>query len=126
MTNKEAFISEIKVLLEDALQCQEMIFEGLSPEAEEYFKKLELAKEQSKGKVDITENGKKILKFMQDNYEENNNLFKAKDIAEGLFTSGRSIAGSIRKLVTDGYVTKDSSEPIQYSITERGIEKKLN
>ncbi|AXF52455.1 MAG: LexA repressor [Caudoviricetes sp.] len=125
MTNKEAFISEIKVLLEDALECEEMIFEGLSPEAEAYFKKLESTKETSKSKVDLTENGKKILLFMQENYSGNNNLFKAKDIAEGLFTSGRSISGSIRKLITDGYVMKDSSEPIQYSITEKGIKKEI-
>lgn len=47
-------------------------------------------------------------------------MWKAKDIAEGLFVSSRTVSGSIRKLVTDGFVEKVSQDPVIYSITEKG------
>jgi predicted transcriptional regulator len=47
-------------------------------------------------------------------------MFKAKDIAEGLFISSRAVSGAIRKLVTDGYVEKVGQDPVIYSITEEG------
>ena len=52
-----------------------------------------------------------------DIYAEN---FTSKEAAEALFTSGRSIAGSMRKLVNDGYVEKTGKDPVQYSLTEAG------
>lgn len=55
---------------------------------------------------------------MQENWEKRNNLFKASDIAEGLFTSGRSVSGSMKKLVSDGYVVKEGKDPVIYSLTE--------
>ena len=68
----------------------------------------------------ITENGIKILQFMQENWENRNNIFKAAEIGEGLFMSGRSVSGSMRKLVADGYVVKEGKDPVCYSITEAG------
>lgn len=68
----------------------------------------------------ITENGKKILLFMQENEEAMNNIFTSKEIAEAFFTSGRSIAGSMRKLVSDEFVSKEGKDPIRYSLTEAG------
>ena len=68
----------------------------------------------------MTENGSKLLKWMQENEVSMNNIFTSKEIAEALFTSGRSIAGSMRKLVTDGYVDKIGKDPVQYSLTEAG------
>lgn len=70
--------------------------------------------------VKITENGKKILLFMQENEETMNNVFTSKEIAEAFFTSGRSIAGSMRKLVLDKFVSKEGKDPIRYSLTEAG------
>ena len=49
-----------------------------------------------------------------------NNIFTSKEIAEALFTSGRSVAGSMRKLVKDGYFEKVGKDPVQYSLTEKG------
>ena len=49
-----------------------------------------------------------------------------RDIAEGVFISSRSVAGSMRKLVNDGYVDKLSGEPAIYSLTNKGKEVKLD
>ena len=67
------------------------------------------------------ENGKLVLKYMQDTKDQYNNLFKAKEIGEGLSISSRTASGAMRKLVTDGYVEKIGSDPVVYSITEKGI-----
>ena len=68
----------------------------------------------------MTESGKKLLSWMQENVDTMTNLFTSKEAAEALFTSGRSVAGSMRKLVNDGYVEKIGKDPVQYSLTEAG------
>ena len=55
---------------------------------------------------DITENGAKVLRWMRDNEIQFSNIFKAKEIAEGLFTTSRSVSGSMRKLVNDNFIYK--------------------
>lgn len=74
----------------------------------------------NKDKPAFTDNGKIILKCLQDHIERE--TWKAKDIAEELFISSRTVSGSIRKLVTDGYVEKVSQDPVIYRITEKGKE----
>jgi DNA-binding MarR family transcriptional regulator len=69
-------------------------------------------------KPEITDNGKQILKFLQDNLDTP--MLKARDIAEGLFVSSRTVSGSIRKLVNDGFVEKVGQDPAIYTITEKG------
>jgi len=69
-------------------------------------------------KPEFTDNGKMILKYMIDNKDRD--MMKAKDIAEGLVVSSRTVSGSIRKLVTDGYVEKVGQDPVVYSLTEKG------
>ena len=68
-------------------------------------------------KSDFTPNGKMILKYLQ---ETSGGMYKAKDIAEGLFISSKTVSGAIRKLVTDGYVEKVGKDPVIYTITEKG------
>lgn len=130
MTRKEQFITEVEDLINSALSCQEMIFEGLSKEALEYFEEFKLSKEnaQTKAIVGVTEKGKPILKYMQNNHESFGNRFRSKDIAEGLFVSPRSVTGSLRKLSTDNYIkklTEDGVSPIIYAITSKGLEEDL-
>lgn len=72
-----------------------------------------------KEKSAVTDNGKMILKYMQ---ISSSNMMKAKDIAEGLFVSSRQIAGAMRKLVSDEYVTKIGENPIVYMLTNKGKE----
>lgn len=118
MTKKEAFIKII----------QTEIFDRTDIYAENYPDEYELAvsfwEDFKDGKVKnsgaMTENGTKLLRWMQENIDKMNNLFTSKEAAEALFTSGRSIAGTMRKLVTDGYVEKTGKNPIQYSLTEVG------
>ena len=75
-------------------------------------------------KPQFTENGKKILAFLQMN--ASTSTWKAKDIADEMFISSRTVSGAIRKLVTDGYVEKVGQDPVIYSITEKGINTKIN
>jgi len=116
MTKKEAFIEIVNYFFED----NDVRFEN-----DENFKLAAAFWEEFKnGKVKnsgaMTENGAKLLSWMQENVENMSNMFTSKEIAEGLFTSGRSISGSMRKLVSDGYVEKINGNPIRYSLTEAG------
>lgn len=65
----------------------------------------------------FTYNGKVILQWLQSAPE---GMYKARDIAEGLFIASKSVSGAIRKLVTDGYVDKVGKDPVVYTITEKG------
>lgn len=71
-------------------------------------------------KTTFTENGIKILKCMKENQEKYINIFKAKDIGEMLFIAPRSVSGSMKKLIADGYVEKIGSAPVTYGLTELG------
>lgn len=79
---------------------------------------LNILKEVKEDKPVITENGLKILTFLQKN--EDIKCWKAKDIADGLGISSRGVSGTLRKLVTDGFCDKLGKEPIIYSLTEKG------
>lgn len=71
----------------------------------------------------FTDNGKLILRWMQEN--TNDPMLRAKDIAEGLFINSRAVSGAMRKLVTDGFVEKMGENPTIYSITEKGKNIKI-
>ena len=71
----------------------------------------------------FTDNGKLILKHLQANQQEA--MWKARDVAEGLFISSRAVSGAMRKLVTDGYVEKVGQDPVVYSLTEKGKNIKI-
>ena len=115
MSDKEIFIKKIEELLDD---CPDFFGNGEEAEAAlNYFNKMKNGKT-SESK--ITENGLKILEYLQQHHMDYNNVLKAKDIAEGLGTSGKSVSGSMRKLVSDGYVEKIGKDPVVYAITEKG------
>lgn len=75
------------------------------------------AQDSGAGKPEITEAGLAILEYMQ-NCESTN--LKAKDIAAGMNQASRKVSGSIRKLVTDGFVDKYGQNPVIYSLAEKG------
>jgi len=114
MSKKQEFIKMVEYLLTPN-DIHEMYNEE---QALAYFESLKLIKETQK--VEVTENGKNIILFMQSNEEVKSNLFYAKDIAEGMFVSSKVISGAMRKLVTDGYVEKMTESPIVYAITDKG------
>lgn len=117
MTNKEIFIEEIEELLADRRQT--FGDDGLSEGARAYLEQLKAMPE--KEKAPFTENGAKVLIWMQENYESYNNILKAKEIGDGLFCSSRTVSGAMRKLITDGYVSKTEGTPTCYSLTELGM-----
>ena len=116
MTKKEAFIDLVNYFFED----NDVRFENDEKFqlAQEFFEDFKNNKIKNSGAM--TENGKKLLSWMQENVDAMTNLFTSKEAAEALFTSGRSIAGSMRKLITDGYVEKTGKDPVRYSLTEAG------
>ena len=77
----------------------------------------------SNEKPTFTENGILILRFLRDHPDQK--LWKSKDLAEKMELSSRTVSGSMRKLVTDGFVEKVGQDPIIYSITEKGKEINL-
>lgn len=109
MSKKEQFVKVVEDLFAENDIDQEIL---------DYFEKFKQTS--TSKKVEMTDNGKNILDYMQKNYEEAHNLFKSKDIAEGMFVSSRSVSGAMRKLVSDGYVDKTDDSPIVYSLTEEG------
>ena len=68
----------------------------------------------------LTDAGKKIIIAMQNNAELYLNNFSSKQLGEILFMPARSVSGSIRKLVTEGYVKKQGLNPVTYGLTEQG------
>ena len=79
---------------------------------------LEILNDEKNDKPILTDNGKIILKFLQDNVDVV--TWKAKDIAEGLGISSRGVSGTCRKLVADGFAEKLGKDPAIYTLTEKG------
>lgn len=109
MTKKEEFVKYVEMAIEAYPT-------PMNEDARIYW-------EAFRGKVEedkplFTDNGKLILKHLQDNPDVP--MWKAKDIAEGLFISSRAVSGAMRKLVTDGYVEKVGQDPVIYTLTENG------
>lgn len=93
-------------------------------EVEDYFNLLKAIPD--KEKPLFTEKGLLILQYMKDNKDNYSNMFKAKDIAEGLNIISKSVAGSCKKLVADGYLDKMEGKPVIYLLTEKGINVDLS
>ena len=74
-------------------------------------------------KPEITDSGKIILDYMQ---KSDLPMFKAKDIADGLYISSRAVSGSLRKLLTDGFCEKVGTDPVVYTLTEKGKNYKID
>lgn len=118
MSKKQAFINYVSRLFgEDHVQAGD-----IPDDAWDYWKAL--TAEKSTEKPPFTENGKIILQFFKDN--QGIETWKTKDVAEALGLSSRSVSGSSRKLVTDGYLEKVGSDPVFYTLTEKGKNVNLN
>ena len=114
--NKNKFFEEVDEIINSGAY-------GFSEEALEGLKEL---KSNIKNKTGLTDNGKKVLQYMQEHFNETENNFKSKEIGEGLFISGRSVSGSMRKLITEGYVVKSSAKPVAYALTDLGKEVQID
>jgi predicted transcriptional regulator len=71
-----------------------------------------------KPSAELTDGGKQILRFLQENKDIK--LWKAKDISEAIGTPSKGVSGSMRKLVNDGFCEKLGQNPVIYSLTEKG------
>ena len=117
MTKRDIFIQIVQTVIFDSGETFNFSDKELN-DALEFFEELKNDKVKNFGAM--TANGAKLLSWMQKNEEKMSNIFTSKEIAEALFTSGRSVAGSMRKLIKDGYVEKIGKDPVQYSLTEAG------
>ena len=112
MSKKSEFIEYVNALIRGQEEPIEM-----SDNVRTYWEAL-IGGNGADDKPMFTDNGKIILKYLQDNPDITS--AKAKDIGEGLFISSRAVSGAIRKLVNDGFVEKIGQDPVLYSITEKG------
>ena len=96
------------------------ITEQLSENAIEFYNQLK-----EKTQNILTENGKKIIICMQQNTQKYKS-FNSKQLGELLFMSPRSIAGSMKKLINEGYCLKNKTNPITYELTNLGKDLELD
>lgn len=113
MSKKQEFIKFVEEIMDAA-----HITEADMPENVKLYWDVLFASSLEVDKPLFTDNGKLIMKFLQDHQETP--MWKARDVAEGLFISSRAVSGAMRKLVTDGFVEKVGQDPVIYSITEKG------
>ena len=73
----------------------------------------------------FTDNGKLIMEYLK-TLPSDGAALKARDIAEALFISSRTVSGAMRKLVTDGFVEKIGQDPVMYNLTEQGKNIEIN
>lgn len=95
--------------------CNEPV--ELPEEVQEFYDMLRNQQESMADKPLFTETGLQILEYLQSCDAKN---LKAKDIAEGMESSSRKVGGAMRKLVSDGFVDKFGSNPVVYTLTEKG------
>ena len=118
MSKKSKFIE----CLEDGFFSKVNLNE-LDPDVVSYWEALKGANDVEK--PTFTDNGKLVMEYLQ-NLPDGAPAMKAKDIAEGLFISSRTVSGAMRKLVTDGFVEKLGDSPVMYIITEKGKITNIN
>lgn len=95
--------------------CKEPVI--LPDEVKEYYDILRSQEDKYVDKPLLTETGLQILEYLQGSDSKS---LKAKDIADGMGISSRKVSGSIRKLVTDDFVEKFGSNPVVYTLTNKG------
>ena len=112
MSKKSEFINYVRAL-RAAASDEILISEG----AQTYWNAL--CGGSTDDKPVFTDNGKLIMKYLQE-LPDDAPMMKAKDIAEAMGISSRTVSGSMRKLVTDGFVEKVGQDPVMYSLTDSG------
>ena len=118
MSKKAKFIK----CVEDALFSKVDLNE-LDPDIVAYWEALKGANDVEKPM--FTDNGKLVMEYLK-GLPEGSSALKARDIAEALFVSSRTVSGAMRKLVSDGFVEKIGQDPVMYVITEKGKSIEIN
>lgn len=115
MSAKSEFIEFVR---DQIIEERKIELEDWPAGAKDYWDTLTTEKE----KPEFTDNGKIILKYLQDTVSDKPRQ-TSKEIGDGLIMTSRRVSGAIRKLVTDGYVEKVSKDPVVYALTEKGKNK---
>lgn len=113
MSKKDEFIEYIENLMNNPNVAVAEMTKG----AKMYWEALKSKEEKEKSQ--FTDNGKMILAYMKT--ADRDIPLKAKDIAEAIGISSRSVSGSMRKLVSDGYIEAIGDNPKSYTITDDGM-----
>ena len=119
LNKKDMFIAMVERLVKVG-EATDMFATGEYADAMVYFEAFKTSVDSKSDKPKFTDNGKLILQYMRDNVDATQNMFKAREIAEGIFISSKSVSGSMRKLVNDGFVEKIGQDPIIYQLTTQG------
>ena len=121
MAQRDTFVREAsKIFQEYAYDLgEDDISSILSNEAYNYWVEL------SSINSILTERGRQVLSFMQNNVGKFYNMFTAKDIGEGTGLPTRTAAGSTKGLIENGYVTSYSNSPVIYSLTDKGLDSRF-
>lgn len=116
MSNKEKFINMIQ---KEIFDRPDIWIEEYEEDWEDIFNFWSILKNiEEKEKPLFTDNGKLILNYLKNN--DTLKSWRAKDIAEGLSISSRTVSGSLRKLANDGFVEKIGKDPVIYILTNKG------
>lgn len=116
MSSKEKFINMIQ---QEIFDRPDIWIEQYSEDWEDILNFWSILKNiEEKEKPLFTDNGKLILNYLKNN--DTSKSWKAKDIAEGLSISSRTVSGSLRKLANDGFVEKIGKDPVIYVLTNKG------
>lgn len=110
MTKQEKFVAFIN-------NTNIMDKDGIDPEILDFW--IDLKSTPRATSISLTNNGMKILTTMK---LDSDTTWSAADIAKISDMTPRSVSSSIRKLVTDELVEKQSSEPVTYKLTTKGKE----
>lgn len=114
MSKKTEFIEYVKNVIDE---------EEMNEDARTYWLALLNGEDKVSEKKKFTDNGKLILTYLQN--ENSDTPMKSKDIAEQIGISSRSVAGAMKKLITDGWVEAVGDSPKLYVITEDGKNIKI-
>lgn len=112
MSKCEKFLDFFDLLVS---KCKEPVV--IPEEVQEYYDMLRSQQDKHIDKPLLTETGLQILEYLQ---KCDSKSLKARDIADGMEMSSRKISGSMRKLVTDDFVDKFGSNPVVYTLTNKG------
>jgi predicted transcriptional regulator len=119
---------EVKIIMADErkkifIETVENLFNSyplsVPSEALEFFEDYQKSNSVAK---EMTEKGYNLLQELK----EVNDWITAKSLGERLDISGRSVSGTMRKLVSDGFVEKQAGNPASYRVTEKGMNYNMN
>lgn len=114
---KNVFIETVERLFEIVKYDENRSIDIFIPdEAIDFFN--DYKKGKSSNKKIITEKGIIIINAMRELDED---WITAKSLSEHIDMTPKSISGSMKKLVTDGFVEKLAGNPASYKLTEKGF-----